>query len=88
MILIIGGAFQGKRQFAEQLKAESLNEETNNLLVRWSQGQLVGRFLSVQIIAVHLPDMVARRMKNQADFLKGIFCQNSFWQGQIDKSNL
>ena len=35
MILIIGGVFQGKRQFAEQLKAESLNEETKTC---WCDG--------------------------------------------------
>ena len=66
MILIIGGAFQGKRQFAEQLKAEPLKKETE---VCWCDGarEEWEDFCKAEY-CFHLPDMVARRMENQEDF--------------------
>ena len=77
MILIIGGAFQGKRDFAETIIEKKIS---------WCDGRTAQWEEFCQSpYCVHLPAMVDRRMKTEEDnFSKESFV-SQLLPGRIDK---
>lgn len=77
MILIIGGAFQGKRQFAETITGKNAG---------WCDGRTAQwEEFCQSAYCVHLPAMVDRRMKTEGDNFSGESFVSRLLSGGIDK---
>lgn len=77
MILIIGGAFQGKRQFAETITGKNAG---------WCDGRTAQwEEFCQSSYCVHLPAMVDRRMKTERDNFSGESFVSRLLSGGIDK---
>lgn len=77
MILIIGGTFQGKRQFAETITGKNA-DWCDGSTAQWEE-------FCQSSYCVHLPAMVDRRMKTEGDNFSRESFVSQLLSGGIDK---